>query len=82
MGEHDACSHAFDKLDVAIALPYSTAPKLPPHNPDLDFIRTRYDALVREHEDSVAATMDYVSKADPEDDSDGNGDFLPLLGPV
>ena len=68
--EHDACSLAFDNLDTALALIYNKAPKLPPNNTDLDFIRQKYEVLVRDHDDFSAATMDYVCKDDPDADSD------------
>ena len=70
MLEHDACSRAFDNLDTALALTYNKAPKLPPNNTDLDFVRQRYEILVRDNDDLSAATMDYVCKDDPDADSD------------
>ena len=61
-------------MDAVIALSYNKAPKLPPNNVDLDFIRERYDELVREHDDLAADTMDFTCKEGPDADSDGELD--------
>lgn len=53
---HDACIAEFNRLDSDIAEPYNSPPALYVAGDDLEFVRGRYEVLVRQEVDVSMAT--------------------------
>lgn len=67
---HDSCIARFNKLDAEIAEPNNAAPALPVAGGELEFVRDRYEVIVRQKYDLAMAFADFFCKSDPDSDSD------------
>ena len=67
---HGQCTDKFDRLDADLVGTYEAEPALPVEGGDLERVRVRYKALVRQQTDLDMAVGDFVRKEDLDADRD------------
>lgn len=73
----DDCTAEFDRLDAEIAELYHFETALSFKGGELDFVRDRYEVLVRKQEDLIMAVADFVCKVESDADSDWSQEEAP-----